>query len=150
MDKQGKQKTIKVENYTRLLGSNVSNNLSWKDHLFTGEKALIPKIRQQLGALRTLAKVLPRKSRLLLTNGLIMSKVSYLIQLWGGACKSDIRKVQIIVNQAARFVTNCNKRTRTIKLMHRCGWLTVSELDSLSIIGFHVASGIQEHPSIYS
>ena len=148
LDKNGRDKTIKANSYTRLLGGNVSSDLSWKAHLLSGEKTLVPQLRQQLGALKILAKVLPRKSRLLLANGFIISKASYLIQLWGGAYKSDIRKVQTIINQAARFVTNLNKRTRTIKLMDKCRWLTVSELihfQSLASMWLIVNKKIPQH-----
>ena len=122
------QKRIEVRNYTRLLGCSIGQNLGWSEHLETGEKALLPRLRKQLGSLKLLARELPTKSKLLLSNGLIISKISYMAQAWGGAQKNQIRKIQVIMNQTARFITNSNKRTRTRKLMEYCNWLTAKEI----------------------
>ena len=77
-------KCIEVRTYTRLLGCNISQNLGWSEHIETGEKALLPRLRRQLGALKLLARELPKKSKLLLSNGLIISKINYMAQAWGG------------------------------------------------------------------
>ena len=111
-DKNGQDKDITTDDSTRLLGGNIGQNLDWKSHLFTEEKALVPRLRKHLGALKLLSRELPQKSKLLLSNGLIVSKICYLIQVWGSTHKSDIRKVQTILNQTARFVTNSSKRTK--------------------------------------
>ena len=81
-----------------------------------------------MGALSQLSKQLPRASKLILANGLLISKVSYMIQLWGAAADSHIQKVQVVVNKAARLVTGHNKRTSTAKFMSECGWLHVKDM----------------------
>ena len=131
-DQEGRLKTIHSENYTRLLGANVGRDLGWKYHLETGDKATLPRIRQQLGALTMIRAQLPFRSRLNLVNGLLISKICYLIQIWGGAHQNYVRKVQVVLNKAARFVTKLDKRTSTKILMERCNWLTIKEL-----IGYH-------------
>ena len=80
----GEQKIIKTQEQIRLLGTNLSRNLGWKDHLESGEKALLPEIRKLLGGLNYTSKQIPISSRILLANGLIMSKFHYAIPLWGG------------------------------------------------------------------
>ena len=129
-DRQGELKTLQACNFTRLLGMNVSRNLCWTDHLESGDKHFVlPILRRQLGALFLLAKQIPKSSRLLLVNGLFMSKLTYLMQIWGAAPKTLLRKVQVLMNKAARFVTGRDKRTRsTIKLMDECKWLPVADL----------------------
>ena len=129
-DRLGNEKILVSGSYTRILGINISNNLNWVHHLETGENAIIPKIRKQIGALNLLSSSIPRSSRLLLANGLIMSRICYLIQVWGSASTSQLKKVQIVVNRAARFVTGFHKRTSTIKLMNACNWLLMKELCS--------------------
>ena len=126
-DKDGQDKTLSVRQYTRLLGGNVSNNLTWTHHIESGDKAMIPQLRKQMGALNMLSKQIPQSSKLILSNGLIISRVCYLIQIWGSASKTQIKKVQRIVNAAARFVTGKNKRTSTSQLMIDCNWLHVHE-----------------------
>ena len=57
-----------------------------------------------------------------------MSTVCYLIPVWGAATKSLRKKVQTLMNRAARYVTGWDRRTRTIKLMGECRWLLIDEL----------------------
>ena len=121
-DKKNNLKLLTAGKYTRLLGGNLSNNLCWKEQLKSGEKSLLPRLRKQLGALNLLAKQLPYSSRLLLSNGLLLSKISYFIQIWGAAPRSQLQKVQTVLNAAARFVTGLNKQTSTRTLMTKC-WL---------------------------
>ena len=57
---KGEEKTIKPQQSIRLLGVNLEQNLTWNSHILTGEKALLPAMRQQLGALtanRSLSEV---------------------------------------------------------------------------------------------
>ena len=68
----------------RILGTNILPNMSWVGHLDTGKKAILPKIRKQLGALMQLGKQLPKHSKKTLAEGLLISKFSYIITQWGG------------------------------------------------------------------
>ena len=79
----GEPKTIHPGSNIRLLGVNLEQNLAWNSHLLTGEKAVIPACRKQLGSLRYISHQIPRKSRLVLANGLIISRILYDIALWG-------------------------------------------------------------------
>ena len=67
-DKRGHDKLLVDDSYTRILGCNISNNLDWSAHLITGEKALLPRLRQKIGALKILFRYFPFKSKLLLAN----------------------------------------------------------------------------------
>ena len=80
---------------------------------------------------KRLSKFIPKSSHLLLANCLIMSRVCYLIQVWGSAPKSQLKNVQIVINRAARFVTGLHKRTSTLTLMNACNWLPIAELVNL-------------------
>ena len=42
LDKFNTMKTLLAGKYTRLLGGNLSDNLTWSDHLEAGEKAILP------------------------------------------------------------------------------------------------------------
>ena len=66
-------KEIKVVRSTVLLGGTIQGTTSWKEHLDTGEEALLPKLWKKLGALKFLSRKLSKKSRLLLANGYIMN-----------------------------------------------------------------------------
>ena len=64
----------------------------------------------------------------MVANGLVMSKVCYLIQLWGGCEGYLLNSLQVQLNKAARLVKGFSCFTSTRKLMEICGWLTVKQL----------------------
>ena len=81
----GEPVEIAASKSIRMLGANIDENLSWRAHFEDGEKPVISALRSKLGTLRHIGAQLPRRSCLTLTNGIILSKVNYLIQVWGGA-----------------------------------------------------------------
>ena len=76
-------KTIKKQMYTRLLGINLHEDMTWRSHLELGEKLLLQTLRRRLGSLRHLGGVVPEKGRRMLASSLITSKIIYMIQVWG-------------------------------------------------------------------
>ena len=125
---QKRGKTILDSKDCKILAVCIQNNMSWQSHLETGKDALLPQIRKGLGALYHLGKKVLQKSRLSLANGLILRRLLYLIPLWGGASANYVRKVQVVMNSVARWVTGMSKRTRTSTLLTRCKWMSVIEL----------------------
>ena len=83
-NKQGIVEDKQAGRECRLLGANLSNDLTWKAHLTGGEKPLIPAIRKQLGRLKFICKNIPIKCRKILAEGMLMSRIKYLIAMWGG------------------------------------------------------------------
>ena len=80
----GEPKEITAAQHNRLLGANIQNNLAWKAHLIDGEKATIPALRRKIGALKHIGAQMTRNTRLIIANGVLISKINYLIQIWGG------------------------------------------------------------------
>ena len=68
-------------------------------------------------------------TKLVVANGIVMSKVCYLIQLLGGCEGYLLHSLQVQLNRAARLVTGLSCFTSTRKLMEVCGWLTVKQLE---------------------
>ena len=114
----------------RILGTNLQNNLGWEAHLVMGKYAVLPKIRSQIGMLCKLKDSLSQKARLHLVNSLIISKFSYMISLWGNTTQNQVRKAQIVMNIAARYVTGLERITRQTELMKACDLLDIAGLTS--------------------
>ena len=57
-----------------------------------------------------------------------MSKLVYLIQLWGGCSDYLLDFLQILQNRAARMVTRLSWYTPISTLLKQCGWLSVRQL----------------------
>ena len=62
----------------------------------------------------------PFSTRLSVTDGIFMSNLCYLIQLWGGAEGYLLHALQIIQNRAARTVTRMSWYTPTKVLLNNC------------------------------
>ena len=64
----------------------------------------------------------------MMADGIFMSKLSYLIALWGG-CGIVLRKtLQTIQNKVARVVTKLDWSTPAAVLLNQVGWLSVNQL----------------------
>ena len=130
----GANKIILDKQHTRILGSNIQKNMFWKSHVESGNKALFPQVRRTLGMLRHLGDLIPKSCRRNLASGLVISKLSYLMPLWGTAAESHIRKAQILLNAAARWVTGLHKSTRIRTLMTSANWFTIKEQIQIAIL----------------
>ena len=100
-------------------------------HLESGRKAVLPRVRKQLGALQSLGKKIPRSCRKTFANGFIISKLIYMIPAWGASTDNQVRRAQVLLNKTARWVTGMRRNTRVIDLMKETGWLTVKELHTV-------------------
>ena len=64
----------------------------------------------------------------MVANGIVLSKLIYLIQWWGGCSDYLINFLQILQNRAARLVTRLGWFTPVAVLLHQCGWLSVRQM----------------------
>ena len=126
----GDKKMVQDKGYLRILGINVQSNMNWSSHLETGDKSLLPSIRRQLGALQHLGTKLPSKVRKTLAEGMIISRILYLIPIWGAATGNYVRKAQILLNKTAKWVTGHKRTMKTSKLMQEIGWMNIRELQT--------------------
>ena len=79
-------------------------NLKWTDHILNGENALVKELNKRLGALKKVCKVASFKNRKMIADGLIMSKLSYLIPLWSGYESYLILALQRIQKSGSWFL----------------------------------------------
>ena len=64
----------------------------------------------------------------MIADGIIMSKLIQLIQLWGGAHEFLLSFLQTLQNRAARLVTKSDWFTPTSVILKQCGWLSIRQL----------------------
>ena len=67
------------------------------------------------------------KAKANLVTSLALSKLVYMMCLWGNTIYNHQHKAQIVQNTAARIVTGMHKFSRTDELIETCGWLNISE-----------------------
>ena len=120
--------TISPTSSEKLLGGWVHQDLKWAEHILEGKDSLVKCLNKRLSALKLVGKVATFRTRKIIADGVFMSKLVYLISLWGGCENYLIRTLQIIQNKAARVVTKLDWDTPTKVLLSQCGWLSVQQL----------------------
>ena len=110
----------------KLLGALVHHHLKWTEHILNEDDALVKGLTKRLGALKKVCRVASFKNRKMIAEGLIMSKLSYLIPLWAGCEHYLLQALQRIQNKAARVVTRSS--LSTAEHLAQCGWLSVRQL----------------------
>ena len=73
--------TINTSSSESLLGGVIGKNLKWTEHIMIHKNSLIKKLGVRLKALKKIT-ITCFKTRKMLADGLFMSKLIYLIQLW--------------------------------------------------------------------
>ena len=120
--------TIKPSKQEKLLGCIISDNLKWRDNILQHNQSIVRQLTSRINGLSMITFKADFKTKLMAANGLVVSKICYLIQLWGGCESYLLHVLQVQMNKAARLVTGLPRFTSTRKLMERCGWLTAKQL----------------------
>ena len=112
---------IKPSVYEKLLGVYVSQDLKWDNQLRLNEKSMLKALTSRVNALWKISTFANFKTRKMIADGIFISTLVYMIQLWGGSSQSLISCLQIIQNKAARAVTKLGMRTPVKVLLLQCG-----------------------------
>ena len=132
----------------KLLGCHISEDLKWKEHLLTSESSLIRKLTNRVNGLSLISPRAPFKTRLMVANGIVVSQLCYMIQVWGGCEGYLLNSLQVIMNRAARCVTRFTAYTSTRRLLSACNWLSVRQLvfyQTVLMVHKMVISGLPRH-----
>jgi hypothetical protein len=122
------EKIIQTEETCRLLGADISSDFTWSHHLVTGPESLVKQLNKRIGGLKKLRGELPENVLLAIANGIFMSKLSYLITIWGGASIWTMKKIQAAQYRAARAVISYNRGLSRDVILKKCGWMDVVTL----------------------
>ena len=112
----------------KLLGAHICEDLKWKEHLLNNEQSAIRQLTSRVNGLVKICERASPGTRLKVANGIFISKLCYLIELWGGCEEYLLNSLQILQNRAARTVTRKFWYTSTRVLLTDCGWLSVRQL----------------------
>ena len=68
----------------KLLGAWIHQDLKWSEHLQDNDENLLKALTTRLSALKMVGKVASLQTRKMIADGIFISKLSYLISVWGG------------------------------------------------------------------
>ena len=89
---------------------------------------MVKQLTSRVNGLSLLASRASFETKLMVANGIFISKLCYLIQLWGGCEDYLFHPLQVLQNRAARLVTGCGWFTPKRVLLQRCNWLSIKQL----------------------
>ena len=103
--------------------------MSWNQHIRDAEGSVLKQLVSRVNGLKKLAHKADFQTKLMIANGIVMSKLSYGLAMWGN-CQGYLKKaLQVQQLKAARAV--CGYRSyywSTRQLLFTCGWLSVNQL----------------------
>ena len=129
------QYNIKPSVTEKLLGGHIHQSLLWNHHISDHRNSLISQLSSRINGLKKIASTATFNTKLMVANGVIMSKLVYLITVWGGAQKYLVNRLQVQQLTAARVVCGYQSHYWSRRqLLDRVKWLSVRQL-----IFFHTA-----------
>ena len=108
---------ITPQDNERMLGCQISSNYKWNEHVKDGEFSLQRQLTSRINALMKISFAASFATRKMIANGIVISRIIYVIQIWGGASEYLIKILQVLQNKAARFVTKLDIFTSQEKLL---------------------------------
>ena len=119
-------KVIEQSNVERLLGLQIHEGMKWREYILDNDQSLLSSLNRRLAGLKKVSLSSSSfKNRLIIANGVFMSKLIYMISVWSGCEENLLDSLQVAQNAAARAVTKCGKRTHVRDLLLQVGWLSV-------------------------
>jgi len=108
----------------KYLGIYIDEHLSWKVHI----KYMTGKISSRLGLLRRVRQFLTTEVTLLLYNALVQPLFDYCDIVWSSATKTELGRLQILHNRAARIILCTKTRDHHVSnLLSRLKWSTLEK-----------------------
>ena len=123
---------IKQKQHARLLGLQVSWNLTHDWYLFQKPDNLLASLKKRLYVLERLQHSCPKKCLKNLAHGLIFSKLTFGIQYWSHPMRTDVwNQIKVLINRAARVVLKIKPLQMHVLDMYKVlDWLP---LDALAV-----------------
>ena len=121
--------TIKPSQTEKLLGGQLHQSLQWNHHLRDHKQSLMKQLTSRINGLKRVCGSASFKTKLMVANGIVMSKLMYLIVVWGGAQQYLLSALQVQQLTAARAVCGFGSWGWSKKrLLDRTGWLSIRQL----------------------
>ena len=140
----GVQDLSKVE---KLLGLQLHEGLKFQEHIMGHEKSLLKMLSTRVKALQMLRKIANFKTRLMIANGIFMSKLCYVIPVWGGCEEYLMSALQIVQNKAMRAVCKRGKRHPIKDMLKETNWLSIRQLSVFHTLMQAKKVLVQKQPS---
>jgi hypothetical protein len=118
-----------------LLGATVHHSGTWTAMIRDGKASVQAQLRSRVNALKKICQHADLRTRKMVAGGIIMSKLQYLLPLFGAAPDYLLRTLQVQQMAAARAVVGPKAfRWSNLKILSYLGWLNVRQLYVVSVL----------------
>ena len=128
-----------------LLGVQVHQDLGFNTNIFNGRSSIVSSLNVRIGALKRISRLSSFKTRLSVCSSLVVSKILYVLPLYGGAPDYMMTALQRKMTAALRIVTRRKwdvrgrRLTSTAELLNQCGLLSVRQM-----VFFHSVAAVHK------
>ncbi len=123
------QDEIKNVPCVKFLGIMIDDKLTWDNHINYCKN----KIASGNYALNSLKRTLPTRQLKTIYHSLIQPYLNYGLLLWGGACKTKLKKLQVAQNKTMRRIDNANYNDSAKPIYKKYGILTIDDMLKLEL-----------------
>ena len=121
---------IEQVNTIKLLGVTIESSLSWSKQI----NNIVIKMGRGIGMARKCSAFITPSIMKSVIHSLVLSNLEYCPVIWSSATKSDLRKLQVAQNKAARLALGCSYRTSISYMHEKLVWLSVEQKLSVSLL----------------
>ena len=115
---------VPMINEAKYLRKQIDKTLSWKEHI----NIIASKIARGIRMLRYANRYVPLSTVKTMYGSIVQPHLRYCCMVWRCCTETDLKRLQILKNRAARIVTNSSYDAHSLPLIKGLGWLTVKEL----------------------
>ena len=123
---------IEQVNEVKLLGITVDDKLSWNKQI----DQIVKKMGRSMGAIKHCRRHLPTFLIKQLVQALVISQIDYCSMIWSNTTESNLNRLQVAQNKAARLVLQCSYRTSVSTMNNELAWLSVKGRLHYSLLCF--------------
>ena len=128
-------KTITGSQTELLLGCLIDQTGNFKTMIRDGKQSVVNQMKTRVAATKKVSKNESYETRLMVATGLVQSKLSYLLPLYGAAPDYLLRCLQVQQLAAARVVLGYGSYWwSTTRILDAVGWLSVKQMHAQSVI----------------
>ena len=102
--------------------------MKWGEMVQNNDKSVVRALVTRTNALSKIAKIADFKTMKMIGNGIWLSKLIYMISVWGGTEGYLLTTLQKLQNRAARIICKRGRTYPVKKALKNVGWLTVKSL----------------------
>ena len=109
---------------------------------------MVKRMGRGMGAIKHCRKYLPKYLTKQVVQALVLSYLDYCAVIWSNTSETNLNRLQVAQNKAARLVLQCPYRTRISTMYNDLVWLSVRKRLNYSLLCFVKTIIINKTPVI--